>query len=85
MFSSKNSKKWILYKKLILTKLNNKYDYKNKWIKLENNGFLETGKQISKIIEMEYCEKIQKPDIVYINNSINLVSDIKFIFSNFLN
>ena len=55
-----------LYKKIIETKLNNKDDYKNKWIKLENNGFLKTGKQISKIIDTEYCEKIQKPDIVHI-------------------
>ena len=61
-----------IYKKLIETKLSNKYDYNNKWIKLENNGFLETGKQISKIIEMEYCEKIQKPDIVYCNNKKNI-------------
>ena len=64
-----------IYKKIIEIKLQNKYDATNKWIKLDN-GFLESGKQLPKIIGRQFIEKNLKPDIVYCNNKELLLIEV---------
>ena len=47
----------------------------NKWIKLDN-GFLESGKQLPKIIGRQFIEKNLNPDIVYCNNKELLLIEV---------
>ena len=56
-----------IYKKIIESRLQNKYEITNKWIKL-SIGFLEPEKQLHKIIGSQVIEKNLKPYIVYCNN-----------------
>ena len=67
-----------IYNKIIEVKLNNKYNKKIKWHKLEGSGFLQTGKTLRKIGNFEGNNL--KPDIVFCNEEELILIEVAVCF-----
>ena len=67
-----------IYTKIIEVKLNNKYDRNIKWHKLNNVGFIQSGKTLRKIGNFEGNNL--KPDIVFCNEEELIIIEVAICF-----